>query len=182
MKEYQVSLPLSTEEIKKFHIGDIVFISGTLFTARDEAHQRLLKTPVDQLPFHPDSFGLYHCGPLMKKNRQGWQVIAAGPTTSSRLELFEADLLKKFPSINIIIGKGGMGKETVHALHSHGIFLSYTGGAAALAADQITKVESVFWLDELGMAEAVWIFNVNHFGPLVVGIDSHGTSLFSKDY
>jgi fumarate hydratase subunit beta len=181
MKEYWVSLPLSTEEIKKFHIGDVVFLSGKLFTARDEAHQRLLQTSVDQLPFHPDSFGLYHCGPLMKKRVDGWKVIAAGPTTSSRLELFEPDLLKKFPLLNVIIGKGGMGKETLDALGDRGVYLSYTGGAAALAADQVISVESVYWLEDLGMAEAIWVFDVNDFGPLVVGMDSFGKSLYSVD-
>lgn len=181
MKEYWVSLPLSTEEIKKFHIGDVVFLSGKLFTARDEAHQRLLQTSVDQLPFHPDSFGLYHCGPLMKKRVDGWKVIAAGPTTSSRLELFEPDLLKKFPLLNVIVGKGGMGKETLDALGDRGVYLSYTGGAAALAADQVISVESVYWLEDLGMAEAIWVFDVNDFGPLVVGMDSFGKSLYSVD-
>ncbi|MBS3778377.1 MAG: fumarate hydratase C-terminal domain-containing protein, partial [Candidatus Thermoplasmatota archaeon] len=102
------------------------------------------------------------------------------PTTSSRLELFEADFLRKYPSINIIIGKGGMGEKTLVALRNHGVYLSFTGGAAALAADQISKVEDVFWLNELGMAEAVWIFFVNDFGPLIVGMDSHGKSLFEK--
>ena len=180
MKTYHLSLPLSNDEIQNLHVGDIVFLSGNLFTARDEAHQQLLRTPVDQLPFDPDSLGLYHCGPLMKKTKNHWQVIAAGPTTSSRLELFEADLLEKFPLIQVIIGKGGMGKDTLTALHNKGVYLSYTGGAAALAADQISTVKDVFWLEELGMAEAIWIFEVRSFGPLVVGMDSHGKSLFSN--
>ncbi len=178
MNTYQLSLPLSLKEIRKLHVGDIIFLSGKLFTARDEAHQQLLDIPIEKVPFDLDSLGLYHCGPLMKKKESEWQVIAAGPTTSSRLELFEADLIKKFPSINVIIGKGGMGNNTLNALRNHGIYLSYTGGAAALAADQILKVEDVFWLDKLGMAEAVWVFSVDSFGPLIVGIDAHGKSLF----
>lgn len=181
MNEYYLNIPISEEKIKNLHIGDIVYISGELFTARDEAHQRLLKIPFDNLPFAIDSLGLYHCGPLMKKSQKGWDVVAAGPTTSSRMELFESDLLKKFPLINIIIGKGGMGEHTVNALKNRGVYLSYTGGAAALAADQITKVKQVYWLEELGMAEAIWIFHVEQFGPLVVGIDSYGKSLFLND-
>ena len=84
MNEYHFNIPVSTEKIKNLHIGDIVYISGELFTARDEAHQRLLKIPPKKLPFAIDSLGLYHCGPLMKKLENGWVVIAAGPTTSSR--------------------------------------------------------------------------------------------------
>ena len=178
MNEHHLTIPISDEKIKKLHIGYIVYISGELFTARDEAHQRLLKISIDNLPFAIDSLGLYHCGPLMKKSQKGWKVIAAGPTTSSRMELFEAKLLKKFPLINVIIGKGGMGKDTIDVLKNRGVYLSYTGGAAALAADQITSVKQVYWLEELGMAEAIWIFQVNNFGPLVVGIDTHGETLY----
>ena len=181
MNEYHLTIPIAKKEIQKLHIGDIVYITGEVFTARDEAHQRLLKYPSDTLPFAIDSIGLYHCGPLMKKSKEGWEVIAAGPTTSSRMEFFEAELLKKFSSINIIIGKGGMGGQTVEALKDRGVYVAYTGGAAALAADQITAVKQVYWLEELGMAEAVWIFQVDHFGPLVVGIDAHGQTLFKND-
>jgi len=178
MSEYHLTIPISTDKIQDLHVGDIVYLTGKLFTARDEAHQRLLQTSTDDLPFQLDSLGLYHCGPLMKKTKKTWKVIAAGPTTSSRLELFESDIFKKFPNLNIIIGKGGMGEKTLNVLKNRGVYLSYTGGAAALAADQITRVEDVFWLDDLGMAEAIWIFQVKSFGPLVVGMDAQGHSLF----
>jgi tartrate/fumarate subfamily iron-sulfur-dependent hydro-lyase beta chain len=116
----------------------------------------------------------------MKKTNSNWTVVSAGPTTSSRLELFEPDLLERFPSLNVIIGKGGMGEKTLKSLGDRGVYLSYTGGAAALAADQITKVEGVFWLEKLGMAEAVWLFEVESFGPLIVGMDAFGKSLYEK--
>jgi fumarate hydratase subunit beta len=180
MNVHNLNIPVSRKKIQTLHIGDIVYLSGEVFTARDEAHQQLLEIPEDQLPFSIKSMGLYHCGPLMKKINNGWEVIAAGPTTSSRLELFEADLLKKFPLINILIGKGGMGDHTLAALKNRGVYLSYTGGAAALAADQITKVKHVYWLEELGMAEAIWMFYVKNFGPLIVGMDCHEKSLFKK--
>jgi fumarate hydratase subunit beta len=73
-----------------------------------------------------------------------------------------------------------MGEGTLKTLQNRGVYLVYTGGAAALAADQIQMVEDVFWLDEMGMAEAVWIIQVKDFGPLIVGMDSHENSLFSK--
>jgi len=176
--EYHLNLPPSDEEIKKLKVGDIIYVSGTIFTARDEAHHKMLS--LDKIPFNPSEMGLFHCGPLMKKTSSGWQVVSAGPTTSSRMEIFEDRFIEKF-GVNLIIGKGGMGVRTERALQKHiGIFTAYTGGAGALAADKVVEVPKVFWLDELGMPEAVWIFKVKEFGPLVVAIDSNGKSIYKK--
>ena len=173
------SIPLTDDDIKLLHVGDIVYLSGNVFTARDEAHQLLLKVPKDEIPFNVESMGLYHCGPLMEKKKGKWNVISAGPTTSSRMDLFEEDFIQKF-HINTIIGKGMMGEKTKNALKEKGVFFVYTGGVGALAADQIKSVSNVYWLEDLGMAEAVWIFTVDHFGPVVVAIDSFGKSMFPK--
>jgi tartrate/fumarate subfamily iron-sulfur-dependent hydro-lyase beta chain len=176
--EYHIKLPLDRIQIQKMHAGDILYISGTLFTARDEAHKKLLEQ--DQLPFNPSEMALYHCGPLMKKEKGVWNVVSAGPTTSSRMELYENKLIKKY-RINLIIGKGGMGEKTEKALQKYGgIYTSYTGGAGALAANYIEKVKNVYWLEELGMVEAVWILQVKNFGPLIVAMDSYGNSLYKK--
>ena len=134
----------------------------------------------EKIPFNPSEMALYHCGPLMKKENDKWQVVSAGPTTSSRMEIFEDKFIEKF-DINIIIGKGGMGERTEKALQKNiGIYTAYTGGAGALAADKVEEVPGVYWLDELGMPEAAWIFKVKDFGPLVVAIDSHGDSIYKK--
>jgi len=176
--EYHLNIPVEDDEIKKLKVGDIIYISGKLFTARDEAHHMILEK--DSIPFDPSEMGLYHCGPLMKKNNGKWQVVSAGPTTSSRMELFEDRLLEKY-AIKIVIGKGGMGKNTQKALQKYiCVYASYTGGAGALAADKIEEVEKVYWLDELSMPEAVWIFKVKEFGPLVVAMDTHGNSIYDK--
>lgn len=178
--EYHVDLPLSTEDVDKFHIGDILYVSGMIFTARDEAHHMMLDSNSKDLPFTPGDMGLYHCGPLMKQTATGWEVVSAGPTTSSRMEIFEDDFLQKY-GIRLIIGKGGMGPRTQKALqHYHAVYTAYTGGAGALAADKVKNVPGVYWLDELGMPEAVWLFEVNEFGPLVVAMDSHGKSLYGE--
>ncbi len=116
----------------------------------------------------------------MKKNNDQWTVISAGPTTSNRMEAFQVDFLKKFPHINIIVGKGNIGEKTKKALKHRGVYLVYTGGAGALAANQIKRVIDVFWLEKLGMAEAVWLFEVKDFGPLIVAIDSYGKSIFDR--
>jgi len=176
--EYHFDLPVSSDKIKKLRIGDIVYVSGMVFTARDEAHHMMLEKDKKDMPFDPSEMALYHCGPLMKETKDGWKVISAGPTTSSRMEIFEDKFIDKF-GINIIIGKGGMGERTEKALQKYiCVYTSYTGGAGALAADKVEKVTGVHWLDKLGMPEAVWLFKVKEYGPLVVAMDSHGDSIY----
>ena len=176
--EYHLNLPASKEEIKKLKIRDVIYVTGEIFTARDEAHHMMLEK--DKIPFDPSKMALFHCGPLMKKEKNQWQVVSAGPTTSSRMEIFEDKFLEKFGT-NIIIGKGGMGDRTEKALEKFtGVYTAYTGGAGALAADKVEEVPGVYWLEELGMPEAAWIFKVKEFGPLVVAIDSHGGSIYKE--
>lgn len=174
--EYHLTFPIEPDKIKKFNVGDILYVSGRIFTARDEAHHMMLER--DKIPFNPNEMGLFHCGPLMKKVGDKWEVVSAGPTTSSRMEIFEDNFIKKY-RIGLIIGKGGMGERTEKALQKYTcVYTSYTGGAGALAADKVEEVENVFWLEELGMPEAIWIMRVKEFGPLVVAIDSHGESIY----
>jgi tartrate/fumarate subfamily iron-sulfur-dependent hydro-lyase beta chain len=176
--EYHLNLPGSKEEIKNLNIGDIVYVTGKIFTARDEAHHMMLEK--NNIPFNPSEMGLFHCGPLMKEENGKWQVVSAGPTTSSRMEIFEDKFIEKF-NINLIIGKGGMGDRTEKALEKHTcVYTAYTGGAGALAAEKVEEVVGVYWLEELGMPEAAWIFKVKEFGPLVVAIDSHGKSIYKE--
>jgi len=121
---------------------------------------------------------VYHVGPVVKKVQDRWKIIAAGPTTSARMEALEADFIKTF-GIRGIIGKGGMFEKTTNACKEFGAFYgAFVGGCAVLAARAIEEVETVYWLDELGIPEAVWLLRVNKFGPLTVAIDSHGNNLF----
>ena len=176
--ERHLNIPVNSEEIKELRVGDVVYVSGIVFTARDEAHHTMLGKDKKEMPFNPSEMALYHCGPLMKETEDGWKVVSAGPTTSSRMEIFEDKFIEKF-GINLIIGKGGMGERTEKALQKYTcVYMSYTGGAGALAADRVEEVLAVHWLDKLSMPEAVWIFKVNEFGPLVVEIDSHGKSIY----
>jgi fumarate hydratase subunit beta len=178
--DYHLTLPVSSDLIKKLHIGDILYITGDVFTARDEAHKKMLQMEKNNLPFNPSTMALYHCGPLMKKHKKGWQVVSAGPTTSGRMDLFEDKFIEKF-GVNIIIGKGGMGKKTKDALQRHcAVYTAYTGGAGALAAERIEDTPAVYWLEEFGMPEAVWIFTVKEFGPLIVAMDAYGKSIYRQ--
>ena len=177
--EYHLKTPVTDAEIRKLRVGEVIYVSGTLITARDEAHVKALelhekgeKPPVD---FR--GVGVFHCGPIMRKKGKGWEVVAAGPTTSTRMEIFEDMFIEAFHPA-VIIGKGGMGDRTSKACQKHGcVYASFTGGAALLGAMGIKKVKEVHWLEELGMPECLWVYETQDFGPLIVTIDTHGGNL-----
>jgi fumarate hydratase subunit beta len=180
--EREILLPAPPNLVRELRVGDLLYLTGRIFTARDAAHRLLLDLSAkgEKIPFDPAQMALFHCGPLVKKKAGGWRVIAAGPTTSMRMEPFEAHFISLFET-KIIIGKGGMGQATQAALKREGaVYTHYTGGAGALAAEAIDRVTGVFWLEELGVPEAVWIFSVNRFGPLLVTMDSTGGNLYSE--
>jgi len=180
--ERYLKTPISEAEIRELKVGDLVYVTGTIITARDEAHLKALELHEQGLE-PPVSFtgrGVFHCGPIMKKDESGkWRVIAAGPTTSARMEIFEDKFIAAFKPA-IIIGKGGMGERTSKACQQHGcVYGAFTGGAALLAARGVTAVEDVFWLEELGMPECLWVYKVENFGPMIITIDTHGNNLTS---
>ncbi len=176
----RLKTPLKEQDVRALKAGETVYMDGVVYTGRDEVHIHALechekgkKTPVDF-----KSAALYHCGPIMKKEVEKWVAVAAGPTTSSRMNSLEPQFIEKFRP-GAIIGKGGMSQPTVDAMKKFGcVYLAFTGGAAVLAAKGIKSVSGVEWY-ELGMPEAIWILNCDNFGPLTVAIDSHGNSLFS---
>ncbi len=181
MPIYHLKTPLSEDDIRSLEVGDIVYITGTIITARDAAHRRMLTYLKEGKPLPVDLRGgvIYHCGPVVRKTDESWEVIAAGPTTSARMELYEADVIKNF-GVRMIVGKGGMGSKTAEACKKYGaVYVIFTGGAAILAAKAIKQVKGVEWID-LGIPEALWIFDVENFGPLLVAIDSKGKNLISE--
>lgn len=179
--ESEVSLPVSQAQVRHWCVGEILYVTGKIFTARDAAHTLMLERHEkgQEILFDPSLMAMFHCGPVVKRGGETWRVIAAGPTTSARMEPFEDQFLAAFGT-KLIIGKGGMGEKTQKALKEVGaVYTHYTGGAGALAAAAIERVDDVFWLDELGMPEAVWIFQVNRLGPLLVTMDSVGGNLYT---
>jgi len=182
MKILHLQTPLSTKDIKKLSVGDTVYLTGKLFTARDETHKKMLelKKKGKKVPFNPKEMALFHCGPIVKKEKNRWIIVSAGPTTSSRMEDFENEFLSQF-GVKMIIGKGGMGGKTLKALKKTGaVYTHFTGGAGALAAKSIKEVENVYFLEELGIPEAAWILKVENFGPLIVTMDAKGNSFYEK--
>ncbi len=179
MSTYELVTPLKVEDVKKLSVGDVVYISGIVYTARDEAHAHILELDEagEKLPIDLEGAAIYHCGPLMVQENDQWKAVASGPTTSARMAKMTPKLLEKH-NVRALIGKGGM-QGVTEALKDRCVYLAYTGGCAALAAGSIKKVRSVHW-PQLGMPEAVWELEVERFGPLVVGIDAHGNDLFEK--
>ena len=178
--EYYLTTPVPEEDIRKLKAGDQIYVTGTIITARDEAHLKALELHEEgkQTPVNFTGNGVFHCGPIMKKDEAGkWQVVAAGPTTSARMEIFQDNFIEVFKPA-LIIGKGGMGDRTSKACQEYGcVYGAFTGGAALLAARGIKDVKDVYWLDELGMPECLWVYEVEKFGPMIVTIDTHGANL-----
>ncbi len=181
MATYYLRTPVSEEDVRKLRAGDIVYVTGVVVTARDAAHRRIMEYVREgkKLPVDLRGGVIYHCGPVVKKKNGEWEVIAAGPTTSARMELYEADVIREL-GVRIVIGKGGMGERTMEACRKYGaVYTIFTGGAAVLAANAIKRVVGVEWLD-LGIPEALWILEVENLGPLLVSIDTHGRNLTAE--
>ncbi|WP_456475836.1 FumA C-terminus/TtdB family hydratase beta subunit, partial [Candidatus Pyrohabitans sp.] len=145
---HELRTPVGREEVLGLRAGDVVYLSGAIVTARDRAHRRALEMRKEDVPA---SFNVvYHCGPLVRKRGEEWEVLSAGPTTSARMEPYLAQLLEKF-STRLIIGKGGFstGVEKLFKQHTCA-YLAFTGGAGALAARAVKRVLAVHWL-ELGI-------------------------------
>ena len=174
-----LTTPINPEEVSKLKIYDTFMITGKIYTARDAAHETLLdlKKSGKPLPFPVGNYPCFHCGPVMRKDKGIWKVVSAGPTTSIRMEIFEDIYMDAFGT-KIFIGKGGMGERTSDALKKHGaVYAQFTGGAGSLMAESVKSVENVYYLDELGIPEAIWLLNVVEFGPLLVTMDSQGQSI-----
>ena len=137
----RLNLPLSAGDVAGLKAGDMVLLNGKLLTGRDRAHKYLVekKPKKEELPFDLAGTVLYHCGPVMKKTESGYQVVAAGPTTSMRVEMYEADVIRQY-GLRGVMGKGGMGEKTLKALQEAGcVYFQTIGGAAAYLADRIVK-------------------------------------------
>ena len=174
----RLDYPFSHEAVRELKVGDMVLITGKLFTGRDAVHKRLhdgVKPPVDL-----NNQIIYHCGPVILEDAKAgtYKVTAAGPTTSIREEPYQADVMKEFGIVGVI-GKGGMGAKTLAGCKEYGcVYFHAIGGAAQVLAEKIDSVDAVYWKD-LGSPEAIWELSVTEF-PVVVTMDAHGNSLHAE--
>jgi fumarate hydratase class I len=173
----RISSPLTNDVVKGLKTGDAILLSGTIITARDQAHKYLCSganPPVDLT-----GMVIYHCGPVAREREEIWKIIAAGPTTSIREEPYEAEIIRRFRPA-AIMGKGGMGKQTLKAMEECGcVYLHVTGGAAQYLAKCIKEVKGVFMQDEFGQPEAMWLFRIEDM-PALVTMDTYGSSFHAE--
>ena len=190
MAAYDLTIPISEEAIRALHVGDTVRLTGVMVTGRDAAHKYMIDNfirtgavPESEQVLYEELKQLlagsviYHCGPVVRQREDGaWEFVAAGPTTSIREEPYEAEVIAHF-GLRGVIGKGGMGENTLIACREHGaVYFHAVGGAASLIADAVKEVVTVYKKDEFGVPEAFWVIRVENF-PVVVTMDSHGRSI-----
>jgi fumarate hydratase subunit beta len=179
MKSVNLVTPIAREEVTKLDAGDVVYISGVVYTARDMAHLRLkrLLANKESLPEDFEGGVIFHAGPVVKKDDGSWRIWVIGPTTSTRMEPY-ADMVGRL-GIRAIVGKGGMGENTIKSLAEYGgVYLLAAPGCGVVHSRAVKKVLRVHWLEEMGVPEAIWVLEVSNWGPLVVGMDAHGRSIF----
>jgi tartrate/fumarate subfamily iron-sulfur-dependent hydro-lyase beta chain len=177
----RINLPLTKEDVLSLHTGEMVLINGQIVTGRDSLHKFLFneKPSLKKVPFNFEGTILYHCGPIIKKTAKGFELIAGGPTTSMRMEMYEHQIISEY-GLRGVMGKGGMGEQTLNALKKKGcVYLHTIGGAAVYLAARVKRVVGVWKLEEFGMAEAMWVFDVEDF-PAIVTMDAHGRSLHKE--
>ncbi|MGI6452358.1 MAG: FumA C-terminus/TtdB family hydratase beta subunit [Syntrophomonadaceae bacterium] len=180
MKTVKLETPISTDAVRSLEVGDMVYLHGIIYSARDFAHAKMKETiaEVGELPFELKGGVIFHAGPVVAKKPDGWNIEVFGPTTSLRLEgyaRFVAEL-----GVKLIIGKGGMGEESRKAFVENGMaYLQAAPGCGVKMAQNIKKVSNVFW-PELGLAEAVWALQVEEMGPFIVGMDASGRSVYTE--
>lgn len=177
----RLTTPIDKDTVVSLKVGDMVLITGTIYTGRDKVHKHLVNEKPDRskMPFDLTGGVIYHCGPILKKTDDTYQIIAGGPTTSSRMDLYEPDVIRTY-GLRAIVGKGGMSSETTQAMKECGcVYLNAINGAAVYLADSIKRVLGGWMVEEFGAPEAMWALEVEDF-PAIVTIDAHGNSLHQQ--
>jgi fumarate hydratase subunit beta len=178
--EHRLKTPLSPAAVDRLAIGDVVYLTGEMITARDKAHIRMAEyfAAEKPLPFRLEGAVVFHGAPITREQAGKWEIVAIGPTTSARMNSLEPAVIRH--GVRLIVGKGGMDASVREALSDCGAaYLSMTGGAAVLGARRVKAVRGVAW-EDLGLAEAVWLLEVADFGPLTVTMDAHGGDLYGE--
>ena len=172
-----LTVPIRDEDIDGLRAGDVIYLTGTIATGRDDVHRRVVAEGM-QSPFDLRGGVIFHAGPIVRRTPAGNELVAVGPTSSVRMEAFQAGFIEK-TGVRVIIGKGGMGPATAQACRQFkAVHCVAMGGCAVSAASQVEAIQDCFW-PELGMPECMWVLRVREFGPLVVSIDAHGGDLFA---
>ncbi|WP_153733429.1 L(+)-tartrate dehydratase subunit beta [Sporosarcina obsidiansis] len=180
MSKKILTTPIKDEDLKDIQIGDIIYLTGTIVTCRDVAHRRLIEEKIP-LPVDLNGNAIFHAGPIVRDHgNEDYEIISIGPTTSMRMEKFEKEFIEQ-TGVKLIVGKGGMGKNTEAGCKNHkALHLVFPAGNAVYAATKVERIKEVHWKD-LGMPESLWVCEVKEFGPLIVSIDSEGNNIFERN-
>ncbi len=183
MAHYELSTPVSETQMRQLHVNDTVTLQSTLFGIRDATQIHMFdhgRTTRFDLHGH----AVIHTAPNVKRvlasteNPAGYAPLCIGTTTSDRMERFTRPLMAQY-GVRIIVGKGGLREDSLHAFKElGGVYLAIVGGTAALETTWIEQIEDVD-LDDLN-PESLWRFRIRDFGPLLVAMDSHGASLYQE--
>ena len=175
-----IKLPMSAEDAASLQLGEMVTVSGMLFTGRSRFHIRAAENDIYPPLDYEKINCFFHVGPVMRQTDDGWEVVSCEPTSSIRFERYGADVVRKF-NLRTLIGKTTMGPRTAEALREvGGVYLTKIGLSGNALRGQVKKVHDVHFLDELGKTECTWIYEVENFGPFFVAIDSDGRNYFEE--
>ncbi|HWJ31633.1 MAG TPA: FumA C-terminus/TtdB family hydratase beta subunit [Gaiellaceae bacterium] len=176
MSSKRLTFPADEAAIRELRAGDEVLVDGHIIGIRDRTQIRIFDQGVEP-PLDLSGAFLLHTAPNVRKVDEGkYEKLCIGTTTSARMVRFTEPLGAKY-GVRAICGKGGLPDEAIEPMRKYGmVYFAIVGGAAALETTQIEEIEDVYW-EEL-MPECLWKFRVKDFGPLTVGIDAHGNSLF----
>ncbi|MGL5512740.1 MAG: FumA C-terminus/TtdB family hydratase beta subunit [Sporomusa sp.] len=178
MATHKLTLPVDDAQVEKLRLGDTVYLSGTVYTARDMAHLNIKTMQENNQPLPVELAGraIFHAGPVVRKVDEEWQMVVVGPTTSIRMEPY-AQMVGEL-GVKLIIGKGGMSSDSQEAFKKYKqAYLQAAPGCAVLLAAGVTRVAGGHW-QENGMPEAMWVLEVENFGPFIVTMDSTGESRY----
>lgn len=177
-RTHSIRTPVTANDIVDVNVGDILYVSGIVVTARDAVHERIVRKGVEA-PIDLRGLALFHAGPIVRRIGDKWKIVSIGPTTSMRMEPYEAEFIEK-TGVKIIIGKGFMGEKTARACREHKCIVAmFPGGCGVLGAKAVKRIINVYWLD-LGIPEAMWVLEVEKLGPMIVTINPKGENLYDK--
>lgn len=181
MADKILDIPLSEEEIRSLHVGDVVYLRGPIYTSRDMGHFTLNQYLEEgkELPVDFNGAAIFHAGPVVRKRDDGgYDLVVIGPTTSIRMEPYHEMVARL--GVRGIIGKGGLAEGSLKQFEKSGqVYFQAAPGCAVSLAEGIEKIDGVYFLEH-GVPEALWILRAKKFGPLVVGMDSHGKSIYAE--
>ena len=178
--ERYLNLPLSEAEVRSLQLGDIVYLSGEIIQLLAPAHKRALeyKREGKQLPFELENMAIYHSYSCIEECEGNLSCRYLGASTSAGVNPYEADFIRTF-KIRAIVGKGGMDQNTLDAMKEVGcVYLAQIGGCSQLTTEGLEKTTEIFWKDMAANRGIKHVFR--NLGPLIVGMDAGGNSLFDQ--